>query len=103
MIRLIDSDNYLIDFGTDGYGAAGQKLCHAGNGASWTDEGIQYYDYKGKQLSPFGSKYSVFGYPNGPNRFFGSTGYSDLMEYDLENIFIDLDNIQGSLNYMNSG
>lgn len=101
MISLVDSDQYYITF--KDYTTpvpAGQKraLAFAGTQA-WSGEGTQFFDYRGEQLSPFGNKYSIFGYPE-TGRFFDSSGFSSI-EYDLPSVVIDLDNIQGSLNYMN--
>ena len=101
MISMVDSDQYYITFkDTRTPIPAGQKraLAFAGT-VAWSGEGTQFFDYKGNQLSPFGNKYSIFGYPE-TGRFSDSTGFNSI-EYDLPFVIMDLDNIQGSLNYMN--
>ena len=53
------------------------------------------YDYKNRLIYPYGGHYLFL-----PTAFAFSSSYD---RYDLEPIIIDLDNIQGSLNYRNTG
>lgn len=72
------------------------------SGGAYNDELFQVYDYKGNQLSPYGSKYAILEsnfslYEKNQN---GIYGYGDY--YDLSALVINLEDIEGSLNYINS-
>ena len=68
-----------------------------------------YFDYNGGYLVPFGGKYLIWpGSPVAFNKWIDdgtNPGHWDIWNtgdvYDLQSLIIDLDNIQGSLDYMN--